>query len=283
AAWELKGRFPDILDDPTVGLEAQRLYDDARQMLDRIVTKGLLTAQATFGIWPANTVDTDEIVVFGDESRTTTLGTFRQLRQQMEKPPGRPNVSLADFLTPRDRDTIDYVGAFAVTAGVGTDELASSYEAAHDDYSAIMVKALADRLAEAFAERLHQRVRTEFWGYADGESVSNTQLIREQYRGIRPAPGYPACPDHSQKFALFDLLRVADRIAMTLTESGAMLPAASVCGWYFAHPDAYFFGLGNIGRDQVAAYASSKNIDITDAERWLRPNLAYDPDAGDTD
>ncbi len=281
-AWELKGRFPQILDDHTVGAEAQRLYDDAQQMLDRIVAEGLITAQATFGIWPANTVDTDEIVIYADESRANTLGTFRQLRQQMEKPPGRPNVSLADFLIPRDRDTIDYVGAFAVTAGIGTAELATSYEAAHDDYSAILAKSVADRLAEALAERLHQRVRAEFWGYTDGESVTNEELIRQQYRGIRPAPGYPACPDHSQKFALFDLMGVADRTAITLTENGAMLPAASVCGWYFAHPDAYFFGLGNIGRDQVAAYASSKSIDVAEAERWLRPNLAYDPDAGDT-
>ncbi len=283
AAWELKGRFPDILDDRTVGAEAQRLFDDAQQMLDRIISEALITAQATFGIWPANTVDTDEIVIYADESRTSTLGTFRQLRQQMEKPPGRPNVSLADFLIPKDRDMIDYIGAFAVTTGIGTAELATSYEAANDDYSAILVKAVTDRLAEAFAEHLHQRVRVEFWGYADGESMSNAELIREQYRGIRPAPGYPACPDHSQKFAMFDLLGVADRTAITLTESGAMLPAASVCGWYFAHPDAYFFGLGNIGRDQVAAYASSKNIGVAEAEHWLRPNLAYDPDAGDID
>ncbi len=277
AAWELKGHYPAILEDASVGPEAQGLYGDAERMLDTISADGLLEAHGVFGLFPANTQDVDDIVLYDDRSSRGILARLTQLRQQMEKPPGRPNVSLADFVAPADCGVTDHVGAFVVTAGIGATDLATHYESSHDDYSAILVKALADRLAEAFAERLHQRVRTEFWGYEENERLTNEELIREQYHGIRPAPGYPACPDHSQKFPLFDLLDATRRTDITLTDSGAMLPAASVCGWYFAHPEAYYFGLGNIGRDQVEAYAASRGMTVSDIERWLRPNLAYDP------
>jgi 5-methyltetrahydrofolate--homocysteine methyltransferase len=221
-------------------------------------------------------VDDDDIEVYGDEDRSSVIAPLHHLRQQIEKPPGRPDLCLADFMAPKESGVHDYVGAFAVTAGFGARELAASFEAEHDDYYAIMAKALADRLAEAFAEHLHERVRREFWGYASEEAFSNKELVREKYVGIRPAPGYPACPDHTEKQALFELLGVTERVGIELTEQMALMPAASVCGWYFAHPEAYYFGVGRIGRDQVEDYAKRTGMDRATAERWLAPNLAYE-------
>ncbi|HXY19469.1 MAG TPA: methionine synthase [Gemmatimonadales bacterium] len=279
AAWELRGRYPEILDDPVKGTEARRLFDDARRLLERVTGERCLRARAVFGLFPANSVGDDDIEVYADGGRTRVLTVLHHLRQQMERPAGRPNLCLADYVAPRDSGLPDWIGAFAVTAGVGADELAASYERAHDDYTAILAKALADRLAEALAERLHQRVRREFWGYAAGESLDNAALIAERYRGIRPAPGYPACPDHTEKAALFSLLDATARTGIRLTESWAMWPAASVCGWYLAHPQAAYFGLGRIGRDQVHDYARRKGMDTRAMERWLGPVLGYDADA----
>ena len=277
-AWELKGSYPAILQDPVVGEQARKLLADGQALLHRIVRERLLTARAVFGLFPANAVG-DDIEVYTDNSRRTVRTVLRGLRQQFEKGPGRPNQCLADFVAPRDQGA-DFIGAFAVTAGVGQDELVAKFEAANDDYSAILTKALADRLAEALAERLHQRVRMEGWGYAPDERLDNAGLIAERYRGIRPAPGYPACPEHTEKGTLFALLNAGDAIGLTLTESYAMLPTATVAGWYFAHPEASYFGLGRIGRDQVADYAARKGWTVAEAERWLAPNLAYEPGAG---
>jgi 5-methyltetrahydrofolate--homocysteine methyltransferase len=271
-AWELKGTFPAILDAPGVGASARPLYEDARRMLDRIVEERLLRARGVVGFWPAASVD-DDIEVYADESRAATLAVVHTLRQQMEKPPGRPNEALADFVAPRATGTPDYLGGFAVTAGLGSAELVAQFEAAHDDYSAIMVKALADRLAEAFAERLHERVRRELWGYAPNEALSNDDLIHERYQGIRPAPGYPACPEHSEKGTLFALLEAEARAGISLTESFAMLPSASVSGFYFWRPEAHYFGVGRIGRDQLEDYARRKGWSVAEAARWLAPNL----------
>jgi 5-methyltetrahydrofolate--homocysteine methyltransferase len=273
AAWELKGRFPDILTDPERGRAARDLYDDARRMLERIEREGLLRAAGVVGFWPAASTPDDDIEVYADEGRSRVVGVFRTLRQQMAKPDGRPNLALADFVAPRTAGIVDYVGAFAVTAGLGAEEAIERLEAEHDPYGAIMIKALADRLAEAFAERLHERVRRELWGYAPDEDLSNEDLIAERYQGIRPAPGYPACPDHTEKRTIFALLG-AEAIGMRLTESCAMLPAASVAGYYFWRPEATYFGLGRIGRDQLEDYARRKGIPIEEAARWLGPNLA---------
>ncbi len=275
-AWELKGSYPAILENPVVGKEARKLLADGQALLHRIVRERLLGARAVFGLFPANAVG-DDIEVYTDPSRATVRTVLRGLRQQFEKGPGRPNLCLSDFVAPRDQGA-DFVGAFAVTAGVGQDELVAKFEAANDDYSAILTKALADRLAEALAERLHQRVRMEGWGYAPDERLDNAGLIAERYRGIRPAPGYPACPEHTEKRTLFDLLD-APAAGLSLTESCAMLPTASVAGWYFAHPEASYFGLGRIGRDQAADYAARKGWTLQQAERWLAPNLAYEPAA----
>ena len=279
AAWELKGRYPDILDDPTSGKEARKLLDDAQRLLSRIIAERRLRARAVFGLFPANAVGEDDIEVYADRARTRVLAVLRHLRQQMERPPGRPNLCLADYMAPRDSGLPDWIGAFAVSTGFGVDELCAEFEQQHDDYSAILTKALADRLAEALAERLHQRVRREFWGYAAGEALNTAALIAEQYVGIRPAPGYPACPDHTEKGSLFALLDATGRAGIRLTESFAMWPAASVSGWYFAHPEARYFGLGKIGRDQAADYARRKGMDARAMERWLSPVLEYDPDA----
>ena len=279
AAWELKGRYPEIFDDPAAGREARKLFDDAQRLLSRLVSERRLRARAVFGLFPANSVGDDDVEVYADRGRQSVLAVLHHLRQQMERPPGRPNLCLADYVAPRDTGLPDWIGAFAVTAGVGVDELCAEFERAHDDYSAILVKALADRLAESLAERLHQRVRREFWGYAPDERLDNAALIAERYAGIRPAPGYPACPDHTEKAALFGLLDATRRAGITLTDSFAMWPAASVSGWYFAHPDAAYFGLGRIGRDQVQDYARRKGLDVKAAERWLAPVLGYDPDA----
>jgi 5-methyltetrahydrofolate--homocysteine methyltransferase len=279
ATWELRGAYPKILDDPKLGPAARDLHRDAVAMLERLVAEDRLRANAVVGFWPANAVDDDDIAVWGDDSQRERLATFRTLRQQMAKPAGRPNVALADFVAPLECGVIDYVGAFAVTAGHGLDGpagIVAEFEAAHDDYSAILAKALADRLAEAFAERLHERVRRELWGYAPDEALANEDLIAESYQGIRPAPGYPACPDHTEKRTLFDLLDAEARAGITLTESNAMLPGASVSGYYLWHPEAHYFGVGRIGRDQLADYARRKGVELAEAERWLRPNLADD-------
>lgn len=276
--WELKGRYPAILNDPVVGKEASKLHREALDLLAGIARNGSLAAHGVMGLFPANSTNDDDIEVYRDESRSEVVGVIRGLRQQGDKPPGRPNLCLADFVAPRETGVPDYVGAFAVTAGVGAEELAAAFEQDHDDYHAIMAKALADRLAEAFAEHLHERVRREFWGYAADEALTNDDLIREAYRGIRPAPGYPACPDHTQKQVLFDLLDASARTGISLTESYAMIPAASVAGWYFSHPQALYFGVGKIDRDQVEDYAARVGIDVPTAERRLAPNLGYDPD-----
>ena len=268
ATWELKGRFPAILQHPQYGSAARELYDHARTLLDRIVADRLLTPRGVYGFWPAST-DGDDIVV-GDD-----LLRFNMLRQQEEMPDGKPNLSLADFIAPRDSGVGDYIGAFAVTAGIGASELAASFERDHDDYHAIIVKALADRLAEAFAEYLHARARQE-WGYGSAEHLTPDDLLAERYRGIRPAFGYPACPDHSEKGKLFSLLG-AERAGLELTESFMMAPAASVSGLYFAHPEARYFTVGRIGHDQVEDYAGRKAMALGEVERWLAPNLAYDP------
>jgi len=275
-AWELRGRYPQIFDDPTVGPKAKDLFADAQALLKRIVNERLVTARGVYGFFPANSVG-DDIEVYADPSRSAVLETFHTLRQQMEKPSDQHDLALADFLAPKSTGLIDYLGAFAVTAGLGLDDLVRRFEQDHDDYNAIMAKALADRLAEAFAEYLHKRVREE-WGYGKGEQLTNDDLIHERYRGIRPAPGYPACPDHTEKRLLFDLLDVEKRAGITLTETYAMLPAASVSGFYFAHPQAKYFAVGKIGRDQVLDYHLRKNMELRAVERWLSPNLNYDPE-----
>jgi 5-methyltetrahydrofolate--homocysteine methyltransferase len=280
SAWELKGRFPSILDHPRYGKAARELYEHAKTLLDRIVRERLLTARGVYGFWPANSQG-DDIVLYDPRLQASGSGLqellrFNMLRQQEETGDGRPYRSLADFVAPRDSGRVDFIGAFAVTAGLGADDLVAAFERDHDDYHAIMAKALADRLAEAFAEYLHARARGD-WGYGANERLTSDDLIAERYRGIRPAFGYPACPDHSEKRKLFDLLQ-AHRAGIELTESCAMLPAASVSGLYFAHPEAKYFTVGRIGRDQVEDYARRKGVSVTEAERWLTPNLAYEPE-----
>jgi len=271
-AWELHGRFPRILEDAVVGVEATKLYADAKAMLQRIIDEKWVTAKAAYGLFPASAIG-DDIEVYADESRQTVLTTLCSLRQQGKKGPGIPNLCLTDFIAPKDSGVADYVGAFVVTAGNGIEAQVAQFEKENDDYSAIMLKALADRLAEAFAERLHERVRKEFWGYAVEETLENDALIAEKYRGIRPAPGYPACPDHTEKTKLFALLDAERRTGVTLTESLAMHPASSVSGWYFAHPQSRYFGLGKITEDQLTDYAARKSMDLGAARKWLAPNL----------
>jgi 5-methyltetrahydrofolate--homocysteine methyltransferase len=273
--WELAGHYPAILEDPALGTAATTLFNDANKLLQRMVKSRLLTAHGVFGLFPANSVG-DDIHIYRGPARTDVSSVIHTIRQQMQKPPGRPNLALADFVAPRVSQVADFVGAFAVTTGVGLEKLVAQFEAEHDDYSAILAKALADRLAEAFAERLHQRVRKEFWGYAPEEAVDAEGLIKERYQGIRPAPGYPACPDHTEKRVLFDLLHVEENAGITLTESFAMLPTASVSGYFFWHPQAHYFGVGKIERDQVEDYAGRKGMDPSTIERWLSPNLNYD-------
>ncbi len=272
-AWEFSGRFPDILDDPQKGEAASKLYEDARIMLDRIVDEKWLGAAAVFGLFPATRSDYEEVTVFEDESRSKVLAKFQFLREQKARRPDQHSLSLADFIAPEG--AADYLGAFAVTAGRGIDERVAAFEAQHDDYSAIMLKALADRLAEAFAERLHERVRKHYWGYASAENLDNTALIREAYRGIRPAPGYPACPDHTEKGTLWELLDVERRIGIRLTESFAMVPTAAVSGFYFSHPESRYFSVGLVNRDQLEDYARRKGMSLEEMERWLSPNLGY--------
>jgi len=296
AAWELKGRFPGILDHPQYGAAARELYDHARELLDRVVSERLLSVRGVYGFWPCHS-DGDDLVLHAPglgtrdsgfdkpgslsnpESRIPNPGSelvrFHMLRQQEQQSDAQPNLSLADFVAPRESGVQDYLGAFAITGGIGADALVSVYERDQDDYHAIMVKALADRLAEASAEWMHARARAE-WGYGAVEQLSREDLIAERYRGIRPAFGYPACPDHSEKFTLFELLQ-AGRAGLSLTENCAMTPAASVSGLYFAHPLARYFTVGRVGRDQVEDYARRKGVSLLEAERWLRPNLGYDP------
>ncbi|MBM7115505.1 methionine synthase [Archangium primigenium] len=274
-AWELYGAFPRILDDEKVGAEARKLYDDARALLKRIVDEKRFTARAVLGFWPCNAVG-DDVELYTDESRSKVLGHLRMLRQQAEKPHEQPYLCLADFVAPKDSGRLDYCGGFVVTAGLGVEAFADAFRAKHDDYSAIMVQALGDRLAEAMAELMHKRAR-EFCGFGKSEDLNNEQLIREQYRGIRPAPGYPACPEHTEKGTLFALLNATAATGVSLTESYAMTPASSVSGFYFNHPEAKYFGLGKIGRDQVADYARRKGLSVDEAARWLGPNLDEEP------
>jgi 5-methyltetrahydrofolate--homocysteine methyltransferase len=279
-AWEFHGKFPAILDDPTVGEAATALYVDAQAMLDRIVGEKWLQARAVLGFYPAAS-DDDDILLYSDAQRETVVERLCQLRQQRAKPDGQAQFCLADFVAPRTSGIADYIGAFAVTAGIGIDEHVARFEAAHDDYSAILLKALADRLAEALAEWLHERVRIDHWAYAPAEDLDNVALIAESYRGIRPAPGYPACPDHTEKGKLWALLDVADSIGLELTEAYAMVPTAAVSGFYFSHPDARYFSVGKIDRDQLESYADRKGMSIAEAERWLAPNLGYEPGEAD--
>ncbi len=272
-AWELAGKYPAILTDPVVGKQASELYRDARAMLDTIIREHWLTAKAVFGLWPANSVGDDVVVDTGDGSTTLHF-----LRQQVDKPVERPDFCLADFIAPKDSGKRDWIGAFAVTAGIGIDAHVARFEADHDDYNAILLKALADRLAEALAERLHQCVRTDAWGYAADESLENDALIAEKYRGIRPAPGYPACPEHSEKGTLFELLDAGENAGMQLTESFAMLPTAAVSGYYFSHPRSQYFVIGRVSKEQAEDYARRKGVTLQQAERWLAANLDYDPE-----
>lgn len=273
--WELKGKYPKIFSDPHVGSVARELYDHALELLDRIIRERLLQANAVYGFWPAVS-EGDDIVLFADESRTTERTRFHMLRQQWERKGQNDFRSLADYIAPRESGRHDYLGAFAVTAGLGCDQLCAQFDAQHDDYNSILTKALADRLAEAFAEYLHQRARQD-WKYGRNEPFTNDQLIDECYRGIRPAPGYPACPDHTEKRNLFDLLQAETQTGISLTENFAMLPAASVCGFYFAHPEARYFAVDRITKDQVQAYAQRKQMPLAAVERWLAPNLGYEP------
>ncbi len=276
--WDLAGTYPRILDDDVVGETARSLKADADAMLEKIISEKWLSAQAVIGFWPAN-ADGEDIQVYGTAGENAPIATFHFLRQQMPKKNNRPNMCLADFVAPKDSGVEDWLGCFAVTAGIGAEERAAAFEAAGDDYSAIMIKALADRFAEAFAERMHERVRKEFWGYAADEALDNDALIKEDYTGIRPAPGYPACPDHTEKRTLFTLLDAEANAGMALTETCAMMPAASVSGFYFAHPDSSYFGIGRIGKDQVEDYAARKGMSVEETERWLAPNLGYTPTA----
>ncbi|WP_342646466.1 methionine synthase [Mucilaginibacter sp. CSA2-8R] len=272
--WELRGSYPKIFDDKNVGIEAKKLFDDAQQMLQKVIDQNLLQASGVIGFWPANSVG-DDIELYSDESRTQLRTRIHTLRQQAEKAAGEPYYALSDFIAPKKSGIPDYFGGFAVTTGIGCDELVAQYDADHDDYNSIMIKAIADRLAEAFAEKMHELVRRNYWGYAQDEELTNQQLIKEEYQGIRPAPGYPACPEHTEKVTLFDLLKATDNAHIHLTESMAMLPTAAVSGFYFAHPQSRYFGLGKIGKDQVEDYAKRKNMSVETAERWLGPNLNY--------
>ena len=274
-AWEFHGKFPAILEDEIVGEAASHLYEDARAMLDRIVAEKWLQARAVVGLFPANSVG-DDVIVFEDEARDGELATLHQLRQQRKLPGGKPNLCLADFVAPRESNVTDHIGAFAVTAGLGIEPHIAEFEAKHDDYNSILLKALADRLAEACAEYMHARIRRELWGYVPDEALENEALISEQYHGIRPAPGYPACPDHTEKNTLWKLLNVEKNIGIALTDSFAMYPAASVSGWYFGHPEAKYFQVGKLGRDQAEDYAQRKDSSLATVERWLASNLGYD-------
>jgi len=270
--WELHGKFPAILEDNVVGEEAKKLYADALEMLDQIANENWLQYKGVVGIYPANAAG-DDIELYANESRQEIIHTVHTMRQQGQKAANVPNIALSDFIAPKDSGVKDYLGGFAVTAGLGIKEHVDRFEADHDDYKSILLKALADRLAEAFAEALHEKVRKSTWGYEPTESFDNEALIKEKYRGIRPAPGYPACPDHTEKIGLFDLLNVPDLTGITLTDSLAMMPAASVSGWYFAHPQSKYFGVGKISQDQVNSLAERKGYPVDKMERWLSSSL----------
>jgi 5-methyltetrahydrofolate--homocysteine methyltransferase len=279
--WELRGRYPAIFDDPVVGKQARELFDDAQQLLDQIISENSLIARGVYGFWPATSTG-DDVSLYLDDKRAETFATFYFLRQQMPKPAGQANHCLADFVAPKnsqlstlDSQLSDYLGGFAVSIH-GADELAKKFSAAHDDYNAILAKALADRLAEAFAEYLHEQARAA-WGFGRNENLSHDDLLREKYRGVRPAAGYPACPDHTEKLTLFDLLQAENNAGIKLTESFAMHPGASVSGLYFSHPDAKYFGVGQIARDQVVDYATRQGESVAKIEKRLAPNLAYEP------
>jgi 5-methyltetrahydrofolate--homocysteine methyltransferase len=265
--WELHGKFPQILSDEVVGNEATQLFQDARNMLQQLIQEKWLEARAVIGLFPANSVG-DDIEIYGDLERKEIIGIQRTLRQQTKKAAGQPNLALADFIAPKESGMIDYLGGFVVTSGIGIDAHIKRFEDNHDDYSSIMLKALADRLAEALAEFMHAQVRCKYWGYAANEVLSNEDVIAEKYRGIRPAPGYPACPDHLEKIGLFNLLNATEVTGVSLTESLAMLPTASVSGWYFAHPDAKYFGLGKVTQEQIENVARRKGVDVSEIERW---------------
>jgi 5-methyltetrahydrofolate--homocysteine methyltransferase len=272
--WELHGKYPAILTDKVVGESATHLFQDAKKLLQKVVDEKLLTAKAVFGIFPANSVNDDDIEVYADENKTEVKARFLTLRQQLKKKEGTPSMALADFIAPKETDKTDYMGAFCVSAGFGTAELAAEFEKDHDDYNSIMIKALADRLAEAFAEYLHKKVRTDEWGYASDEKLSTDELIKESYKGIRPAPGYPACPDHTEKLTIWELLKVKENIGVELTESLAMWPAASVSGYYYGNEKAKYYRVGKIPEEQVKDFAKRKNMDFETAKKWLSPNLA---------
>ena len=273
-SWDLHGKYPEILNDDVVGSQATELFEDAQILLNRVLEEKLLEAKAVFGLFPANSINDDIEIYSPDSLGNETIATFLTLRQQLKKREGVPNFALADFVAPKASGIKDYMGCFCVTTGFGTDELAAGFEKDHDDYNSIMIKALADRLAEAFAEFLHEKVRKNYWGYASQENLTNEALIKEAYKGIRPAPGYPACPDHLEKKTIWDLLKVEEQIGVSLTESLAMWPAASVSGYYFGNPESRYFGLGKIKQDQLADYAERRNISIEEATKWLNPNLA---------
>ncbi|WP_374988002.1 methionine synthase [Marinoscillum sp. MHG1-6] len=274
STWMLKGKYPAIFENPTVGKEAKKLYDEANEMLDDVIAKSSLTAKAVVGIFPA-IADGEDVKIFRDDSRGELLDTLHFLRQQGKKGKDIPNISLADFIAPEASGLKDYIGGFAVSAGFGTKELADKFETDHDDYNSIMIKAVADRLAEALAEMMHEKVRRELWGYASGEALENEELIKERYQGIRPAPGYPACPDHTEKEILFRMLDAQNNTGIELTESYAMFPAASVSGFYFSHPESKYFGLGKVYEDQIDDYTQRKGMDKNVVEQWLAPNLGY--------
>jgi len=289
--WELSGHYPQIFEDAVVGAQARELFEDAQAMLKRVVAEKWLTARGVIGLWPAARVGDDVEVLpltsslAGEAASRSaaaeelkSVATIHFLRQQVDKPPGRPDFCLADFVAPKESGVRDWIGGFAVTAGIGIERMLAEFERDHDDYSSILLKALADRLAEAFAERMHERVRKEFWGYARDEALANADLVAEKYRGIRPAPGYPACPDHTEKATLFELLDATANAGIALTESFAMYPASAVSGWYFSHPDSQYFVVGRISKEQVEDYARRKNWTLAEAERWLAPNLDYDPE-----
>ncbi|MEH6627666.1 MAG: vitamin B12 dependent-methionine synthase activation domain-containing protein, partial [Motiliproteus sp.] len=277
-AWELKKRYPQVLDDEKYGEEARKLFADAQSMLKHVIDNKLISANAVIGLFPANQVNDDDIALYGDDNRSDRITTLHHLRQQTQQPKGKFNNCLSDFIAPKGSGKADYIGAFAVTAGLGVETLVAEFEADHDDYNAIMIKVLADRLAEALAERMHQRVRKEFWGYNSDESLSSDDLIKETYPGIRPAAGYPACPDHTEKALMWQLLDAENNTGISITEHFAMTPAASVSGWYFSHPESRYFSVAKIAEDQVEDYAQRKGMEQFEMERWLGPNLGYEPE-----
>ena len=281
-AWELRGKYPNLLSDPDRGAAATELFEDACELLEQIMERRLLRAAGAARILPAQAVG-DDAVLYEDEERERVIARCHTLRQQSQKTGDRANIALADFVAPEGAGVADWAGAFVTTAGLGLDELVARFDREHDDYRGILARSLADRLAEGFAELMHARVRREIWGYSGADHLTSEDLIQERYQGIRPAPGYPACPDHTEKRTVFDLLDAEGSVGVRLTENYAMLPTATVSGWYFSHPDAFYFGVGRVGRDQVQDYARRKGWSIQEAERWLRPNLAYDTGPGLSD